>query len=182
MLPPIRFSSFSREWEELLFQTKFLAVVSSLGHLSTDNYVSPLEDIHSDCTVGIKCDYPGYDTLYILGVYLLSSSLNTEVSDEYFDYMWASYELLSSRGMVLIMGDFNGDLGNSLGDKGKRETNLRGLKLLDFANYINLCPVNLTRMFTGTLETFNSYCGRFHSLYFRVYLSPKLFTEQYQIS
>ena len=44
-------------------------------------------------------------------------------------------------GMVLIMGDFNGDLGNSLGDKSKREPNLRGLKLLDFANYFNLFPV-----------------------------------------
>ena len=52
------------------------------------------------------------------------------------------------------MGDFNGDLGNSLG---KREPNLRSLKLLDFANYFNLCPVNLMRMCTGPLETFNSY-------------------------
>ena len=77
--------------------------------------------------------------------------------------MWALYESLSSRGMVLIMGDFNGDLGNSLGDKGKREPNLRGLKLLDFANHFNLCPVNLMRMYTGLLETFNSHCGRFHS-------------------
>ena len=66
-------------------------------------------------------------------------------------------------GVVLIMGYFNGELGNSQGDKGKREPNLRGLKLLDFANYFNLCPVNLIRMCTGPLETFNSYCGRFHS-------------------
>ena len=28
----------SREWEELLFQTKFLAVGTSLGHLSIQNY------------------------------------------------------------------------------------------------------------------------------------------------
>ena len=41
------------------------------------------------------------------------------------------------------MGDFNGDLGNSLGDKAKHETNQRGLKLLDFANCFNFCPVNL---------------------------------------
>ena len=42
-------------------------------------------------------------------------------------------------------------------------TCVHGLKLLDFANYFNLCPVNLMRMCTGPLETFNSYCGRFHS-------------------
>ena len=34
MPDPKRFSSFSREWGELLFQTKFLAVGTSLGHLS----------------------------------------------------------------------------------------------------------------------------------------------------
>ena len=128
--------------------------------ISLDNHVSPLGNIDSDRIVGIQCYFPGYDTLYILCVYLPSSSLNT---DENFDYMWALYESLSSRGMVLIMGDFNGDLGNSLGDKGKREPNLRSLKSLDFANFFNLCPVNLMKMCTGQLETFNSYCGRFHS-------------------
>ena len=35
------------------------------------------------------------------------------------------------------MGDFNGDLENFLGDKGKREPNERGLKLLSFANIFN---------------------------------------------
>ena len=134
-----------------------------LWKISLDNYVSPSENIDSDRIVGIQCDFPGYYTLYILGIYLPSSSLNTEVYDEYFDYMWVLYESLSSRGMVLIMGDFNGDLGNSLGDKGKREPNSRGLKLLDFANYFNLCPVNLMKMCIGPLEIFNSYCGSFHS-------------------
>ena len=38
MPPQTGFSSFSREWEEFLFQTKFLAVVSSLGHLSIKNF------------------------------------------------------------------------------------------------------------------------------------------------
>ena len=35
---PKRFSSFSREGGELLFQTKFLAVGTSLGHLSMKNF------------------------------------------------------------------------------------------------------------------------------------------------
>ena len=39
------------------------------------------------------------------------------------------------------MGGFNGDLGNSLGNKDRREPNQRGLKLLDLTNYFNLCPV-----------------------------------------
>ena len=47
---------------------------------------------------------------------------------------------------------------------------VHGLKLLDFANYFNLCPVNLMRMCTGLLDTFNSYCGRFHSTLDHIFL------------
>ena len=86
--------------------------------------------------MGIEYDFSGYDTLYILGVYLPSSSLSTEIYDEYFDYMWALYQSVSSRGMVHVMGDFNEDSGISLGDKGKCEPNLHGLKLLDFVNFV----------------------------------------------
>ena len=35
---PNRFSSFSREWEEVLFQAKYLARGSSLGHLSMKKF------------------------------------------------------------------------------------------------------------------------------------------------
>ena len=43
MRPPNRFfCNFSREWEEFLLQTKFLAIGSSLGHLS-------MKKFRSDC-------------------------------------------------------------------------------------------------------------------------------------
>ena len=61
------------------------------------------------------------------------------------------------------MGDFNGDLGNTLGNKGKREPNQGGLKLLDFAKYFNMYPVNLMNMCAEPLETFNSFCWRYHT-------------------
>ena len=38
MPPQEFFSSSSREWEELSFQTKFLAIGSSLGHLSMKKF------------------------------------------------------------------------------------------------------------------------------------------------
>ena len=151
--------------------------IALLWKISLDNYVSPLDNIDPDHIMGIQCEFLGYDTLYILGVYLPSSSRNTEVYDEYFDYMWALYESLSSKGVALVMGGFNGDLGNSLGYKGKHVPNLCGLKLLDFANYFNLCPVNLMKMSTGLLETFNSYCGRFHSTLDYIFLKNCLLSS-----
>ena len=37
--------------------------------------------------------------------------------NEYLDYLWELYDSLSTEGFVIIMGDLNGDLGNSLGDR-----------------------------------------------------------------
>ena len=61
------------------------------------------------------------------------------------------------------MGGLNGDLGNSLGDKGLKEPNERGKLLLDFANYFNLCPINLLTICDGPLETYFSHCGKYRS-------------------
>ena len=65
------------------------------------------------------------------------------------------------KAFVIIMGDLNGDLGNSLVDKGCYAPNDRSLRLLDFANYFNLCPINLLSICSGPLETFVSHCGQF---------------------
>ena len=64
---------------------------------------------------------------------------------------------------MLILGDLNGDLGNSLGDKGSYEPNQRGLKLLDLADFFDLCPVNLLGSCSGPLESYISHCGRYRS-------------------
>ena len=64
---------------------------------------------------------------------------------------------------MILLGDFNGDLGNSLGDKDKKKPNDRGLLLLDFANFFNICPVNLLKQCKGPLESFHSHCGKYHS-------------------
>ena len=41
--------------------------------------------------------------------------------------------------------------------------NDRGLLLLDFANFFNICPINLLRRCKGHLESYNSHGGRYHS-------------------
>ena len=127
--------------------------------------ISPLDNIKSDRIVGIHCQFPGHVLLFILGVYLPSASHDLEEYGEYFDYLWTLYDSLSSNCKVILMGDFNGDLGNSLGNKGRREPNQHGLKLLDLANDFNMCLicVNLMNMCAGPLEKINSFCGRYHT-------------------
>ena len=137
--------------------------VALLWKRTIDDFVTPLENIESDRIVGIRCDYDNCDSLFILSGYLPSSNSAIDEFKECFDFLWALYDSLSDKGHVLVLGDFNRDLGDSLGDKGKYPPNQRGSKLLDFANYFNLCPANLLSNRDGPLETYISECGRHRS-------------------
>ena len=101
--------------------------------------------------------------MFILAVYLPSGNHALEEFKECLDYLCTLYDSLSTDSFVILLGDFNGDLGNSLGDKGKKEHNDRVLLLLDFADFFNICPVNLLKQCKGPLESFNSHCWRYHS-------------------
>ena len=101
-----------------------------------DDYITPLTNIHSDRIVGIKCDFDNSSPLYILSVYLPTSSQNHA-----------------------------------------REPNQRGLKLLELADYFNLCPVNLLRLCDGPTVTFISHCGRYRSTLDYIFVPNCLFNE-----
>ena len=75
--------------------------------------VEVLENIDADRIVGIHCDLNNSVSLFILSVYLPSSNHNIDEYDEYLDYLWVLHGSLSAKGIVVAMGDFNGDLGNS---------------------------------------------------------------------
>ena len=107
---------------------------------SINDFATPLEEIDSDRIVGIRYEFGNNDPLFILGVYLPSSSHQMDVFNECLDYLWALYDSLSAKGFVIIMGDLNGDLGSSLGGRGKHEANDRGFKILDFINF-SICAL-----------------------------------------
>ena len=139
--------------------------VALIWNHTIHNFIAPIDTIESDRIVGIKCEFVNCRPLFILAVYLPSANHALDEFKECFaiDYLWALYDSLSADGFVILLGDFNGDLGNSLGDKGKKGPNDRGLLLLDFANFFNICPINLLRRCKGPLESYNSHCGRYHS-------------------
>ena len=91
------------------------------------NFITPIDSIESDRIVGIKCEFVNCRPLFILAVNLPSANHALEEFKECFDYLWALYDSLSADGFVILLGDFNGNLGNSLGDKGRKEPNNRGL-------------------------------------------------------
>ena len=94
--------------------------VALLSKHAINDFITPLDTINSDRIMRIKCDLPNYSPLFILSVYLPSMNDKIEVFNEYFDHLWALYDTLSTDGYVIVLGDFNGDIGNSLGEKWKR--------------------------------------------------------------
>ena len=143
--------------------------------------LTPLTNIHSDRIVGIKCDFYNSSSLYILSVNLPTSSQKDIDFLEYFDYLWALYDSLSVKCYVILMGDFNRDLRNSLGEKIAREPNQHGLKLLELADYFNLCPINLLGLRDGPTDTFISHCGRYRSTLDCIFMPNCLFNEIYSV-
>ena len=77
------------------------------------------------------------------------------------------------------MEDFNGDLGNSLGEKSAREPNQRGLNLLELADNFNLRPINLLGLCDGPTDTFIYHCGRYRSTLDYIFVPSCLFKEIY---
>ena len=84
--------------------------VALFWKISIGDLVTTLDNIDSDRIVGIRCDFPDSDPLFILS-----------------------------------------------------DPNVRGLKLIEFANFFNLCSINLLANCSGPLETFVSHCGRYKS-------------------
>ena len=110
--------------------------IALIWNHTIDNFITPINTIESDPIVGIKCEFVNCRPLFTLAVYLPSASHALEEFKECFDYLWALYDSLSADGFATLLGDFNRDLGNSLGDKSKKGSNDRDLLLLDFANFL----------------------------------------------
>ena len=76
-------------------------------------------------------------------MYLPSSDHDDEDFSKYLDLLWSLYDSLSTESLVVVMGDLNADMRNTVGDKSTRESIRRGKKLLEFVHYFSLFPVNV---------------------------------------
>ena len=63
--------------------------------------------------------------------------------------MWVQNDSLTVQRYIILIGDFDSYLRNSLGKRALHEPNERGLKLNEFDNYFNLCAIKLARQCSG---------------------------------
>ena len=90
--------------------------------MSYNDYVEPLSGIDSDRIVGIKCNFSNpILSFFVLAVYLPSSNHDDDDFSEYLDLLWSLYDSLSTKILVVVMGDLNADMGNAISDKSTRE-------------------------------------------------------------
>ena len=100
--------------------------VTLLWKYAINDFITPLETINSDRIVGIKCDFPNYSLLFIVGVYLPSMNDKIEDFNECFDHLWALCDTLSAHGYVIVLRTLMGILGILCEN---RKRNLAGPKI-----------------------------------------------------
>ena len=75
-----------------------------------DGFVSPITSVSASRMIGIKFSVSQY-TLYIFSVYLPSRSGCTDAFKESLDQLEAMFMILPPGANIIVMGDFNADLG-----------------------------------------------------------------------
>ena len=66
--------------------------------------------VSGDRIVGIKCNFPNLLSFSVLAVYLPSSNHVDEDFSEYLDLLWSLYDSLSTKILVVVMGDPGGGM------------------------------------------------------------------------
>ena len=96
--------------------------------------------------------------LFVLSVYLPTKGTKTSAKfEDVLDYLEVKVKELQNEGDVCIMGDMNGDMGNSAGPRLSYPATERGRKIWALCNRLGLFSVNSQKETTGPLHTFKAH-------------------------
>lgn len=133
--------------------------IAMMWRTELDYCVTRMEDIGSDRIMVIKISVNNCEPMYIMNVYMPSTNSHIEVYREVLSELRAIHEYLSIRGMVIIVGDFNGQLGPSGGPRCPMPPSHRGSILLGYISEFDLVPLICHNSCTGPLATFYPHNG-----------------------
>ena len=129
--------------------------------------VVPLNDILHDRICGIRLQTASGTKLNIFSVYFPAAGCGEDVSCTV-DEVSGILETRDDDEMVVLGGDFNGDLGASGGPRGSRPPNRQGEKILRLINEYNFHVTNLDEAAQGPVDTFYGPTGTSCIDYFMV--------------
>ena len=150
--------------------------VAPFWRVKFNDFITPTQ-IDSDRIVGVKFSSSKENTFHLLSVYLPASSQPIAGFREVLDLLWALTDICLQDSPVFLLGDFNADLGDSIGSRGTYPVTTRGKILLEFIQNFNMSPVNLTSLAKASLFTFRSGNGEHRSVKDYIFL-PNLFINR----
>ena len=115
--------------------------------------ISPVTDIVHDRFCAIRLETQNHCILYIFSVYLPDVSSKDDYESCIIE-LSSAIDSLGEGVLVFLCGDFNGDVGNSLGDRGVKRPTKQGLSVKHFVERYNLIPVNMLSETRGPLATY----------------------------
>ena len=109
---------------------------------SLDNFISSIPIVSTPSLLGIHLSLPHY-SLYLISVYLPSRSGCTDDFKESLDQLDATLQILPPAANVIVMGDFNADIGAAGGPKASTSANEQGKQLRKYLNRWNFVSSHL---------------------------------------
>ena len=103
------------------------------------------------CAIRMQTDDGG--VLYFVSVYLPAQGCDESYEASLDDVT----EIIESRepyANVVVLGDFNSDIGSRGGPRGVRKATPRGCKLLNFLNRHAMTALNMCKLATGPVDTY----------------------------
>ena len=116
--------------------------------------VSIVSDLIMDRACAIRLQTERGGVIYFVSVYLPSQG-SSEPLETTLDEITEVVESREVGAHVIILGDFNGDVGCAGGPRGCREATPRGEKVMRFLNRHSMTPVNMQHIATGPVDTYD---------------------------
>ena len=121
--------------------------------------VSIVSDIIMDRACAIRMQTPSYEIFHFVSVYLPSQG-NPESLETTLDEISEILESREEQSFTILLGDFNGDIGNSGGPRAVTEPTVRGRKVMGFFNRHGLLPLNMQLLSKGPIYTYEGQLNK----------------------
>lgn len=133
--------------------------IALLWRKDFDLAISKLDDMGSDRILVMRLKLGKQNNLFIINVYFPASNSSILKYKSCIDDLEDIINRLHGDGTIIILGDFNGHVGNHLGSRSFNATNQRGLQLIHLLRETNFVSINSQSFCQGPIETFSACNG-----------------------
>lgn len=150
--------------------------VALLWKESIDYAVHKLED-GNDRIIGVRVRLQSGQKIFVFAAYMPHSGLAIDNYREHLDIMTELYRKYENEGEVIFVGDFNADLGEQGGPRGRGQPSKLGKELWGTLDELDLFSLNLSHLCKGPLHTFQANGDKHLSTIDHILIPYSLLTE-----